>query len=224
MAGNLRSKATKAKKKPPTPGSARVKGPDGLNDKQRLFCAEYLVDLNGTAAGIRAGYSERTARSIAQELLTKPEVIAKVKTLMDERSQRTQITADRVITEVAHLAFSDLRKLFDARGAILPITEWPDDLAAAIASIEVDELFEGTGKDRVHVGYTKKVKTWDKPKSLDMLGRHLKLWVERHEHSGPNGGPIPVQNDGLDLSGLTEDELADLERITKAAHDRRARS
>lgn len=222
MPGNAASKASKLKKKPPRPGSSHVKGPDGLNDRQRLFCAEYLIDLNASAAAIRAGYSARSARSIAQELMVKPEAIAVVQALMKERAERTQVTGDRVIHEVARLAFADLRTLFDARGILLPVADWPDDIARAVASIEVDEIFEGVGENRVHVGYTKKVKTWDKPKSLEMLGRHLKLWVERHEHSGPNGGPIPVENTGLDLSTLTDAELADLERITKAAHDRRA--
>lgn len=224
MPGNAASKASKAKKKPPRPGSSHVKGPDGLNDRQRLFCAEYLIDLNATAAAIRAGYSARSARSIAQELMVKPEAIAKVQALMKERAERTQVTGDRVIHETARLAFADLRKLFDERGALLHVHDWPDDIAAAIASVEVEELFNGVGENRVHVGYTKKVKTWDKPKALEMLGRHLKLWVDRQEHTGPNGGPIQVENTGLDLSTLNDDELADLERITKAAHDRRAGS
>lgn len=214
-----------AKKKPAgtkTPGSKLAKGADGLNDKQRLFCAEYIVDLNGSAAAIRAGYSAKTARAIAQELLVKPEVVAKVQALMDERANRTQVTADRVITEVARLGFADLRKLFDEHGGLLPVNQWPDDIAAAVASVEVDELFEGFGENRIQVGYTRKVKLWDKAKSLEMLGRHLKLWVDRHEHTGPNGGPIATRNDGVDLKKLTDAELEQLETIIQAAEQRSA--
>lgn len=214
-----------AKKKPAgtkTPGSKLAKGADGLNDKQRLFCAEYIVDLNATRAAVRAGYSERTAKQIAQELLVKAEVVAKVQSLMDERANRTQVTADRVITEVARLGFADLRKLFDDKGALRPVQEWPDEIAAAVASVEVDELFEGFGENRVQVGYTKKVKLWDKGKALEMLGRHLKLFVERTELTGPNGGPIPVKNDGVDLSVLTDEELQQLEALRHAADSRRA--
>jgi phage terminase small subunit len=214
-----------AKKKPAgtkTPGSKLVKGEDGLNDKQRQFCAEYIVDLNATQAAIRAGYSQRTARAIAQELLVKAEVVAKVQALMDERANRTQVTADRVITEVARLGFADLRKLFDANGGLLPVDQWPDDIAAAVASVEVDELFQGYGENRIQVGYTKKVKLWDKGKALEMLGRHLKLFVDRHEHTGPDGGPIATRNDGIDLKKLTDAELEQLEHIVQAAEQRSA--
>lgn len=222
MPGNAASKARKTGKKSAAPGSKLAKGADGLNDKQRQFCAEYIVDLNGSQAAIRAGYSTKTARSIAQELLVKPEAVAKVQALMDERARRTQVTADRVITEVARLGFADLRKLFDAKGGLLPVDQWPDDIAAAVASVEVDELFEGFGENRVQVGYTKKVKLWDKAKSLEMLGRHLKLWVDRHEHTGPNGGPIATRNDGVDLKKLTDAELEQLETIIQAAEQRSA--
>lgn len=218
---NKATAARKTGKKTPPPGSKLAKGADGLNDKQRQFCAEYIVDLNGTQAAIRAGYSAKTARAIAQELLVKPEVVAKVQALMDERASRTQVTADRVITEVARLGFADLRKLFDDKGALLPVDQWPDDIAPAVSSVEVDELFEGFGDNRVQVGYTKKVKLWDKGKALEMLGRHLKLFVDRTEHTGPNGGPIETRDDGIDLSKLTDDELQQLEALRHAADSRR---
>lgn len=193
-----------------------------LTDKQRAFCAEYLVDLNATAAAKRAGYSAKTAKSTGFQNMERADVRAEIQRLMDERSQRTDVTIDSVIREVARLAFSDVRKLFDDKGAMLPISEWPDGMAAAVASVEVDELFEGFGENRIQVGYTKKVKIWDKPKSLEMLGKHLRLWVEKVEHTGPNGGPIQTRDDGLDLSMLTDAELAQLEQITQAADARRA--
>lgn len=194
----------------------------GLTDKQLAFCAEYLVDLNATQAAIRAGYSKKTAKSTGFQNMERPEIRVEIQKLMDDRSQRTEITSDAVIREVARLAFSDVRKLFDENGAMLPIDKWPDGMAAAIASVEVDELFEGFGENRIQVGYTKKVKIWDKPKSLEMLGKHLRLWVEKVEHTGPNGGPIQTRDDGLDLSKLTDAELDQLEAITQAAESRRA--
>jgi len=196
--------------------------PAELTPKQKAFCEEYLVDLNATAAAKRAGYAEKNARTTAQTLLVTPKVVDEINRLMKARSERTQITADRVITEVARLGFSDVRKLFDPNGALLPVDKWPEDLAAAVASVEVDELFEGYGENRIQVGYTKKVKLWDKGKALEMLGRHLKLFVERTELTGPNGGPIPVKNDGVDLSVLTDEELQQLEALRHAADSRRA--
>lgn len=193
-----------------------------LTERQRVFCEEYLVDLNGYAAAVRAGYSQKTARQMAVQNLGHPAVVEYLQKLTKERSERTQITADRVITEVARLAFSDVRKLFDERGALKPVQDWPEDVAAAVASVEVDELFEGFGENRVQVGYTKKLKLWDKPRALEMLGKHLRLWVERQEITGPNGGPIQTRDDGLDLSTLTDEELEQLERLRQAAESRRA--
>lgn len=200
-----------------------MKHPDKpLTDKQRRFCEEYLVDMNATAAAKRAGYAERSARTSAQELLQNPNVVAQLQALREEQSQRTGITADRVITEVAKLAFGDLRQLFDDKGALLPVDKWPDGIAAAVASVEVDELFEGFGENRAQVGYTKKVKLWPKTTALELLGKHLRLWVEKHEHTGPNGGPIQTRDDGFDLSTLTDEELQQLEQLRQTAESRRA--
>jgi phage terminase small subunit len=201
---------------------SKKNSPEGLTERQRAFCEEYLIDMNGAGAARRAGYSPKTARVIATQLLEKPIVQAHLAELMRERSERTQVTADRVITEVARLGFSDLRKLFDDHGGLLPVNDWPDDVAGAVASVEVDELFEGVGENRIHVGQTKKIKLWDKPRALDLLGKHLKLWVERIESSGPNGGPIQTRDDGLDLSTLTDQELQQLEKLRQAAEQRRA--
>lgn len=222
MSGNRATKARKAGTKGSTPGSKLAKGADGLNEQQRRFFAEYLIDLNGAAAARRAGYSERTARVIASELLAKPEGIAYLQKLMDERARRVQLTGDNVITELAKIGFADIRALFDEHGGLLPVDKWPDGIAAAVASVEVDALFDGYGDERKQIGVTQKVKLWDKPKSLEMLGRHLRLWVERVEHTGPNGGPIETRDDGIDLASLTDDELQQLEALRHAADSRRA--
>lgn len=155
-----------------------------LTPKQEAFCLEYIKDLNATQAAIRAGYSEKTATAIAAENLTKPNVAARVEELMKERSKRTEITADLILGELLKLATVDLGKAFDASGTILPINEMPEEVRKAISGIEVNELFgRGDDSDQV-IGFTKKVRFWDKPKSLELLGKHLKLFKEQIEHSG----------------------------------------
>jgi phage terminase small subunit len=193
-----------------------------LTERQRAFCEEYITDLNGQAAAVRAGYSPKTARQIAVQILGHTEAQKYLQKLLDERSKRTQVTADRVITEAARIGFSDLRRLFGENGELLPVNAWPDDVAASVASVEIDELFEGYGENRVQVGHTKKIKLWDKPRALELLGKHLKIWVERMEHTGKDGGPIQTRDDGIDLSTLTDDELEQLERLRQAAEQRRA--
>ena len=71
-----------------------------LEERQKIFCNEYLVDFNGTQAAIRAGYSKKTARSIASENLTKPNIQEYLKELIDSRNKRTQITQDDVIADI----------------------------------------------------------------------------------------------------------------------------
>lgn len=71
-----------------------------LTPKQLAFCNEYLIDLNGTKAAIRAGYSEKTAKEIACEHLTKPHIAAHIQKNMDKRSEKTAITAEYVLETI----------------------------------------------------------------------------------------------------------------------------
>jgi len=90
----------------------------------------------------------------------------------------------RVLQEIRSLAFVDIRKLYDSNGQLKAPHEIPADVARAVAGIEVDELFEGSGKERSQVGWTKKVKFYDKVRALELLGKNLKLFTERMEHFG----------------------------------------
>lgn len=168
-----------------------------LNPKQSLFCKEYIVDLNATQAAIRAGYSEKTAGQIGDENLKKPKIAEEIERLKAERVERVEVNADEVLRELVRISQSDIRKVFAEDGSLKPMSEWPDAIAACVASVEVDEIFdyEGSGKNRtkVLVGYTKKVKFWDKNKSLEMLGRHMKLFGNDDDgKKGPN--TILIQN------------------------------
>lgn len=71
-----------------------------LEEKQKMFCREYLVDFNGTQAAIRAGYSKKTANEQASRLLTKVNVQAYLKKLIENRNERTKITQDEVIADI----------------------------------------------------------------------------------------------------------------------------
>lgn len=150
-----------------------------LNEKQARFVEEYLVDLNATQAAIRAGYSEKTARTQGQRLLTNADIQAAVSEAQKTRSARTQITQDRVIQEIARLGLSDIRGAFSVGGSLLPPSEWSDDLSAAVASIEVDQRKE-PGEDGEHYTVTK-LKLWDKNAALEKLCKHLGLYERDNE-------------------------------------------
>lgn len=142
-----------------------------LNDKQRRFVAEYLIDLNATQAAIRAGYSAHTARQIGEENLSKPDIAAAVAVEMQKRGERTGATADRVLQEAARLALFDPRKLFNADGSPIPIHELDDDTAAAIAGVKVIQLGGEEGPAIV-----KEYKIADKNSALEKLFKHHGLY------------------------------------------------
>lgn len=158
-----------------------------ITPKQEQFCQEYLIDLNGKAAAIRAGYSEISAANISCKTLDIPAVQDRINELMKKRSDKTEITSNTVLKEILLLAKSDISAAYDDNGNLLPIKEIPEDCRRAIAGIKVFEEFEGFGKDRTKIGEVREVKFWDKVKALELLGKHLKLFtetIEIHDKSG----------------------------------------
>jgi len=92
------------------------------------------------------------------------------------------IDPDRALREAARLAYSDVRGLFDENQKLKPMKDWPEGLAAAVASVEVVRRNVDSGDD--HTDDVIKLKLWDKPKNLEMLFKHLGLLTEKLEHSG----------------------------------------
>lgn len=184
-----------------------AKGGRSLTPKQQCFVEEYLVDLNATQAAIRAGYSVRTANEQGARLLVNVSVAAAIREAQKKRSERTEITQDMVLQELAKIGFSDIRKVMrwgetmvrmEANDdgievevpyhgiALIDSSEIDDNTAAAIA--EVSEGREGL-----------KIKMHDKKGALVDIGRHLGMFKDRVEHSGPDGGPIPMLPTTIEL-------------------------
>jgi phage terminase small subunit len=150
-----------------------------LNPKQARFVDEYLIDLNAKQAAIRAGYSERTAESQGSRLLSHAMVAAEVADRQVERSQRTGVTQDRVLEELARLAFSDVRAIFSEGGGLKHPGVLNDGAAAAIGAVEVVTKTIPLGNGEVDVEHTHKIKMWDKPRALEMLARHLGMFNDK---------------------------------------------
>ncbi len=145
---------------------------DGLkSDKQRMFVQEYLIDLNATQAAIRAGYSEKTAKEIGCENLSKPNIQAAIQAAKEKRVKRLELSQDRTLLEYARLAYSDPRKFFKDDGSLIPIQDLDDDAAACIGGIDIQEHWEGKGEDAQLVK-TKKIKIIDKLGALRDVGKH----------------------------------------------------
>lgn len=160
-----------------------------LTPKQQLFVEEYLIDLNATQAAIRAGYSENTARSMGSENLSKPDIQEAISEAMQARSDRTEITADMVLQELAKPAFIDIRDAFDDENQLLPIKEMPEHVARAIGSIEmrhVKTTHRTVGEDE-EITEQESIKTMKmvcKKGSLELIGRHLKMFTDVKQIEG----------------------------------------
>lgn len=141
-----------------------------MTKKQKLFCEEYLIDLNATQAAIRAGYSPETAGAIGAENLKKPQIQKAIARAMADRSRRTGVNADRVVMELAKIAFVNAADVIDADDATLKADAADEDLAA-VQSVKVKTF----GED----GVEREIKLADKIKALELLGRHLGMFNDR---------------------------------------------
>lgn len=118
--------------------------PSGLTEKEAAFVREYLVDKNGKASAVRAGYSDRSARDTAYRLLKKPHIRAAIDKALKEQAKRTLIAADQVLLDINRLADRAARA---------------GEFHAAI-------------------------------RGKELIGKHYKLFTEKHEHGGIGGGPV----------------------------------
>lgn len=148
--------------------------------KWEAFCREYQIDRIGTQAAIRAGYSKKTAAETASRLLRNPQIQARIAELSEKILEKCDVTAERVMRELAAIAFSDPRKLFNERGELVPVHQLDDATAASIAGIEVETHWEGKGEDAVPI-HVRKIRRWDKNTSLKVLAEHFKIVGDRDE-------------------------------------------
>jgi phage terminase small subunit len=146
----------------------------GLTPKQAAFVREYLVDKNATQAAIRAGYSVKTAASIGEENLRKPEIRTAIDVGLTDLATRVGITAEMVLRERKRIAFFDPRKLLDSEGNPKPIQDLDDDTAAAIAGLDVVQMSGGEAIPGV-ISLVKKYKLAAKDTSLAALEKYLGL-------------------------------------------------
>lgn len=174
-----------------------------LTPKQERFCLEYLKDLNGAQAAIRAGYSEKTAARIACELLDKTHVSERIAQMKGAQAKRLEIDADTILRELLALATADLTQAFDDSGFMKPLSEIPENVRRSLISLEVSEIFAGMGDQRSIIGHLKKPRFHDKTRALELLGKHLKLFADRMELTGKDGKPIEHK----DMSELPDEQL-----------------
>lgn len=145
-----------------------------MTPKQERFVQEYLIDLNATQAAIRAGYSKKRADAIGYDILRKPEIQAAIQEGQKRIAHNLGVTAERIVTEYARIAFADMGALADwnARGmTIRPSNEIVPDQTAAIQEVVLTPAKDG--------GISIRIKLHDKIRALDSLARHLGMFEDK---------------------------------------------
>jgi phage terminase small subunit len=153
-----------------------------LTAQQKRFACEYLKTLNASQAAVSAGYTKKNAGILGYQLLKNPLVANYIQQQMDRRAERLEISADKVLQEIAKLSYANTQDLYDEYGELIPIQDLPRNIAAAVQSIEVSSTQQGT--------VLQKIKLHDKRASLELLGKHLVLFTDKKEITGPDGVPL----------------------------------
>lgn len=156
-----------------------------LTEKQQRFVDEYMVDLNATQAAIRAGYSVKTAEQQGYQLVHKTSVAAAIAKAKAALSKKTGITQERILRELAKIGFSNIKD----------VVTWDDKGIHLKPSNEVDgDMLQSVTETYLPSGGVKtEVKAHDKTKALEMLGKHLGMWVDKTEITGAQ--PVKIVND-----------------------------
>lgn len=181
-----------------------------LTPKQKRFVSEYLVDLNATAAAIRAGYSEKTARAIGAENLTKPNIAAEIKKRQRRHQCKLEITQEKVLEELAAIGFANGTDFVEVNASgllsVKPTKDIPAQKRPAIAGIKYT-------KDGIEI------KLYDKVRALELLGKHLGIFDAKG-----SGTEVPENNIFEVIEQSTREEIdtdgiPEIEPPAKPGHD-----
>jgi len=186
-----------------------------LNARQQRFCDEYLIDLNATQAAIRAGYTEKYANTNAPKLLQNTTIQAYIEKRKQDRVERTEITQDMVLYELANIAFSNVADyagivekdvMVEHEGTEIPVLD-NDGNPVKYRTVEPVLTADLTENQKRALAVIKKgrdgfeIKTYDKIRALELLGKHLGMFTDKVEVSGEVNNP---------MAELTTEELKKL--------------
>lgn len=168
-----------------------------LTNKQQRFVEEYLVDLNATRAGIRAGYKHPDN---GRQLLTKTHVQAAIQKAFDKRAERTHVTADKVVKELARLAFTDMRSFVrwgPGGFTFVDSDDLPKDETAAVTKVKLNPTQFG---DRMEI------ELGHKDSALRMLAEHVGLFDSKGGNDDPLEDVARRWKEGMDADSNREPE------------------
>ena len=162
-----------------------------MTDAQKRFCDEYLIDLNATRAykvAYKSCKSDLTARTNGSKLLTNTNIQEYISKKQKEIEQRTEVTQDKVVQELARIAFFNIKDIYSKDGTLKQIKDIDNNTAKAIASVKT---LQKAGSMKININMqgqdeeiplehveeqTIEFKTNDKVKALELLGKHLGMF------------------------------------------------
>lgn len=156
---------------PNTPVPVPAKALPKLTRRQARFVEEYLIDLSAANAARRAGYSKITAKESGWQLLQRPAVKAAINAALTERRAQYPALHAKIVEQLSNLVFFDVRALVRADGSPKDIGELTPQEAAAISGIDIEDLYEGEGKNRRWVGKVRKFRFANKTSAAELLAK-----------------------------------------------------
>ena len=186
-----------------------------LSDRQKAFIREYLIDLNGSAAVVRAGYKSANPHIYANQLMLKPEVSAAIQQEMDARAERTKLTADKVVAELRDIAFDDIRNYLEFKNVEYNVIDAITEQPVTINKVDV-RMKDSSGISTKNI---KKVKiSKDGEFEFELYSRDSALDKLMKHTGGYEKDNAQKAKSEIDVAKLSTDEkIAYLKLIQKAS-------
>lgn len=163
-----------------------------IRRRERKFIAAMARGMNQSEAAVAAGYRGKNAKDAGWRIASRPRVKAKLAKLGDDALARAGVTTTQIVRELARVAMLDPRNILDEFGNVRDFSDLDSDTAAAIAGMDVEELFDGSGQERKQTGMVRKVKFWNKVEALKELSRIARLAQDAPAIAAPTGPGLQV--------------------------------
>lgn len=160
---------------------------DAVDISHDLFADGIVNGKTCLQAALDAGYAPKSAQSQGSRLLRNRKVADLIEAKRKAIRERHAVTVERILNELARIGFVDITVCFKEDGTLKDLSQMPEDARRAISAIEVEDLFEGKGASREHIGTLHKIKFNGKIDALRLMGLHLEMFTEKIKHEGLEG-------------------------------------
>ena len=150
----------------------------GISERQKKFCDEYIIDLNGKQSAIKVGYSEKSAESLASRLLKNDKVKQYLAIIRAKVQERVEVRQDEILRILKDMAFADVTETMEL--TFTEIKQLPKALRLCIASHKKTETKELSGSTKIMY----EIKFIDKIRAIDMLNKHIGFYDEDNKQKG----------------------------------------